>query len=214
MTRASAIPVETHRTGMRSTLIVMVGWFFLAVWLGTTGRLGARGAPPFGLGLAITVPLLVFALDRRFGHHLLGGFSSLGLSTLVTLQTFRVIGVVFIVAWRGGTLPWEFALPAGIGDMAIGLTAPVVASLVADQRRHARAVLRIWNTLGVIDLVSAVTQGVLHTTSPLGVLAGPISTDAMGRYPLSVIPTFLVPLALILHYQTFRVSRSGSLAAS
>ena len=120
------------------------------------------------------------------------------------LQTFRIVGVVFVVAWVGGTLPAGFALPAGIGDVAIGLAAPFVAAAVVRRRPHHLALARIWNVLGVADLVIAVTSGVLHGRSPIGLLPGPVTTDVMARYPLSLIPTFLVPLALMLHLTTFR----------
>jgi hypothetical protein len=64
--------------------------------------------------------------------------------------------------------------------------------------------VRLWNIVGTADLVIAVTSGVLHGRSPIGVLAGSIPTDVVARYPLSVIPTFFVPLALMLHLSTFR----------
>ena len=53
--------------------------------------------------------------------------------------------------------------------------------------------------LGMLDLVMAVTLGILASASPLGILAGEITTRAMGTFPLSLIPTFFVPLLMILH---------------
>ncbi|HXU02775.1 MAG TPA: hypothetical protein VN903_17540 [Polyangia bacterium] len=185
------------------TLLLLAGWFFLAIWLGVTGRLTTQGAPPFAIAAAIVVPLIVFVVDRRLGGRLFGGIARLPLPTLITLQTFRVIGVVFLVAWAGGTLPAGFALPAGIGDIAVGLTAPLAAAAV--RRRPAQLALpRLWNIVGTADLVIAVTSGVLHGRSPIGLLAGAIPTDVVARYPMSVIPTFFVPLALMLHISTFR----------
>jgi len=186
------------------TLLVLAGWFFVAVWLGVSGALRAQGGPPLGIAAAIVLPLIAFALDRRFGSPVLGGFQRLDLPALIGLQTFRIVGVIFIVAWLGGTLPGGFALPAGIGDVAIGLTAPLVASAVADRRPHHVALARLWNVLGAADLITAVGSGVLHGHSPIGLLAGPVGTDGMAAYPLSLIPTFLVPLAFMLHLCTFR----------
>src|SRR4029079_9284962 len=129
------------------------------------------------------------------GYLLFRGLLRLELPALVALQTFRVVGVIFIVAWSAGTLPAGFALPAGIGDVAIGLTAPLVAAAVAARRRHHTTLARVWKVGGIADLVIAVSSGVMHGHSPLGLLAGPVGTDAMALYPFSVIPTFLVPLA-------------------
>lgn len=200
-----AAPLETQRTpnDVSRTLLLLVGWFFLAVWLGVTGKLNGHGAPPIGIGASIVLPLLIFAVDRRMGSPLFGALARLELPALIAAQTFRVVGVVFLVAWAGGTLPGGFALPAGIGDVAIGLAAPLVAAAAA-RRTPRLGPARIWNLLGVADLVLAVTSGVLHGRSPIGLLAGAVTTDAMARYPLSLIPTFFVPLALMLHLTIFR----------
>ena len=198
--------IRQPRTGdeVTRTLLLLAGWFFFAIWLGLTGTLNQHGAPPIGLGAAILLPLAVFVADRRLGSPLFGGLVRLELPALIALQTFRIGGVVFVVAWMGGSLPAGFALPAGLGDMAIGLAAPFVAAAVIRRRPHHLALARIWNVLGVADLVIAVTSGVLHGRSPIGLLAGPVTTDVVTRYPLSLIPTFLVPLALMLHLATFR----------
>jgi hypothetical protein len=42
-------------------------------------------------------------------------------------HTLRVIGVLFLIVMAQGKLPAAFALPAGLGDIAIGLAAPFVA---------------------------------------------------------------------------------------
>jgi hypothetical protein len=186
---------------IQRTLIVLALWFFLAVWLGVTGRLATSNGLPLGILATIVLPLLAFAVDRRFGHALFGGLMRLDLPGLIAAQTFRVIGVTFIVAWSAGTLPGGFALPAGIGDVAVGLAAPFVAAAVT--RRPDRLGLAwVWNVLATADLVIAVSSGVLHSHTPLGLLAGPVGTDMLARYPLSLIPTFGVPLALLLHVRT------------
>jgi hypothetical protein len=198
--------IEQPRTADATTrtLILLAGWFFLAVWLGVSGRFNAHGAPPFGIAAALALPLIAFAVDRRAGGPLFGGFLRLQLPTLIRLQTPRVVGVVFIVAWAGGTLPAGFALPAGIGDIAVGLAAPFVAAAVAQRRPHHLLFARLWNILGTADLIIAVSSGVLHGRSPIGLLAGSIPTDGVARYPMSLIPTFLVPIALMLHISAFR----------
>ena len=56
-----------------------------------------------------------------------------------------------------------------------------------------------WNVLGSLDLVLAVSLGVLASATPVGLLAGDVSTRLMGQFPLSLIPTFFVPLLLIFH---------------
>lgn len=208
MTEIRALDARPVGADLARTLTTLVAWLFLSVWLGLQGVLGARGTPPIGLGVAIVLPFVLFALDGRFGHPLLGGLLRLNLETLVAIQTFRVLGLAFIVAWAGGSLPAGFALPAGIGDVAMGISAPFVAAAVAGRRRYASALVTAWNVFGVLDLCLAVSSGVLHSRSSFGLLAGSVTTDAVATYPLSVVPTFFVPLALLLHFQTFHALRT------
>jgi hypothetical protein len=56
-----------------------------------------------------------------------------------------------------------------------------------------------WQLLGMLDLVTAVTLGLLSSPPPVGILGHGITTEAMNMLPLSDIPTFAVPLLLTLH---------------
>jgi hypothetical protein len=153
-------------------------------------------APPAPLGLAFAVPVILFgawyAASRGFRQFVL----SLNPVALTIVQTWRVGGITFVVLEAFHLLPAVFALPAGLGDFAIGVTAPLVAFYLAQGRQKNSFIL--WNILGVIDLLNAVTLGVLSAPTP-GILRSAVSTDAMTVLPLSLIPTFAVPLLLILH---------------
>jgi hypothetical protein len=186
-------------------LTLLIVWFFAALWLGVSGAArGGPGKPPLLLAAAVTLPLLAFAVDARLGWRLFRGLAQLSLPVVIAVQTFRVGGVFFIIAWMNGELPGAFALPAGLGDIAIGAAAPFVAAAVADGRSRARALALAWSVLGVADLVAALFLGVSHSSSPLGVLASGVTTDALAVYPFSLIPMFLVPLAFMLHAVAWR----------
>jgi len=198
-----SVGVNRHQLGggdVPRTLLVLAAWFFLAIWLSVTGKL-LTGGLPIGLGAAIVLPLIVFAVDGRLGRPLFGGLMRLDLSGLIAAQVFRVVGFLFLISWSAGTLPGGFAVPAAVGDVVIGLTAPLVATAVA--RRRSLGLAWTWNILGTADLITAVTLGVLHGGPPLGLLAGSVTTIPVAHYPLSLIPTFGVPLALLLHVRTF-----------
>jgi len=106
---------------------------------------------------------------------------------------------VFLILHHQGLLPGVFALPAGWGDIAIGATAPLVAWAISSKKSFPKEIFVSWSVLGMLDLVMAVTLGILASASPLGVLAGEITTQMMGTFPLSMIPTFFVPLLIIFH---------------
>jgi hypothetical protein len=98
-----------------------------------------------------------------------------------------------VVLYFYGILPGMFANPAGWGDIAVGLTAPWVAMKLAEPG-HRKGFI-FWNALGLLDLVVAVTTGTTsRLLNPHGLAAG-----AMTLLPLSIVPTFLVPLFGILH---------------
>ncbi len=194
-----ATPENGRANALATTLTVLTAWFLLSVWVTLHDALGAPGQPPIGLALALLVPLAALGLDTRLGGPLFDGLRRLDLASLIAVQTYRIGGVFFLVAWQAGALPGAFALPAGLGDLAVGLAAPFVAAAVAGRRRGHRALAWVWNVAGLADLVNALFQGITHTRSPLGVFAGNPSSDAVTHYPLSLIPTFFVPLAIMLH---------------
>jgi hypothetical protein len=145
------------------------------------------------VGLAALTPIVLFSVwfaasdgFRRFAL-------SLNPRILTYVQSWRVIGIVFVILEARSVLPAIFALPAGYGDMAIGATASFVAWKFANPGHRNSFIL--WQALGIADLVTAVSLG---TTAGL---ICPHSTPmvAMTVLPLSLIPTFLVPLFLILH---------------
>jgi hypothetical protein len=149
--------------------------------------------PPLPLGLAVLTPIVLFlfwfARSEQFREFAL----ALDPRILTVVQAWRIVGFVFLVLYTYGILPGTFALPAGWGDIAIGVTAPFVAMNFANPDHRKSFIL--WQVLGISDLVAAV---VLGTTAGLLNPHG-IATSPMNVLPLSLIPTFAVPLLLILH---------------
>ncbi len=152
------------------------------------------------------VPVALFALGYREFPGFREFVSSLDLRWLTLAQTWRVGGIVFVILYYRGLLPGVFALPAGWGDFAIGITAPLVTWFWRSP--YPRKTFIVWNVLGLINLVAAVTLGVLASATPIGVFAGDVSTGLMGMYPLSLIPTFFVPLLVILHLISLSKART------
>ena len=105
-------------------------------------------------------------------------------SRLELPHTFRVAGVVFLLYLALGHLPALFALPAGLGDIAAGIAAPLVAHRLA-QGTGRRAAL--WfNAFGMTDLVVALTLGALTGFQLLNVTP---SSAPITELPLALIPT-------------------------
>ena len=92
------------------------------------------------------------------------------------------------------------------------MTAPWVA--LALLRRPGFAISRVfvvWNLLGILDLVVAVSVGGLSSAFASGA-PGEVTTGPMAQLPLVLIPAYLVPLFVILHLAALFQARSdGSL---
>src|SRR5262249_14696050 len=114
--------------GVRNlTLAALAVWFLLALGGSLLGVFDSESRPPLPLGLAAAGPLAVFVVWCLLSARLQAFVSSLDLRALTLAQTWRVGGVVFVILYLRGVLPGMFSLPAGWGDFAIGVTAPVVA---------------------------------------------------------------------------------------
>jgi hypothetical protein len=112
-------------------------------------------------------------------------------------QLFRPVGVTFLVAMALGYLPAVFAIPAGLGDIAIGAEAAFVAR---NLRRGVANRRVVWfNVLGLVDLVVALAIGVTAAPGLARLLVVSPSTEAISLLPLVLIPTTVVPLAVALH---------------
>jgi hypothetical protein len=110
----------------------------------------------------------------------------------------RVVGVLFLIVMAQGQLPAAFALPAGLGDIAIGVAAPFVARQLARDTGRAAAVR--FNVLGILDLAVAGIIGFLL----LGLVEVTPSTAPLTLLPLALILTVPVPLVVALHIVSLR----------
>ena len=79
-------------------------------------------------------------------------------------SSFIVRSARYLILYAAGKLPGLFGLPAGAGDLAVGLLAPIVAlRAFRDQQTHAG---RVWllNLLDIAELIVIIGTG--FVTSP------------------------------------------------
>lgn len=185
-----------------ATMVVLV----LTGWLVTSGGLAAAGmyANEIWLGIGLLIPLVLGLFALRLPavsaclrpEHVVAG--------LAAVQIVRLVGGTFLVLLAMDQLPASFARPAGFGDVLVGLLAPFVAYQLWRQPRR-RAMGVALNVLGLADLLVAIPLGVLHAPGRLQLIVTDPTTEMMGMLPMALIPTFIVPVAIVAHIASFRL---------
>jgi hypothetical protein len=116
-------------------------------------------------------------------------------------------GFGFLALYTYHILPGILAWPAGLGDMAISVTAPLMLfALLRQPDLAASKRFVVWNFFGILDLAVAVSMGALVPLLAPN-LYGAVSTSPMAQLPLVLIPTYLVPTFLMLHFTALLQAR-------
>jgi hypothetical protein len=185
--------MSTPRSARLYLLLAGV-WLLLALVLGATGRIARLHPPAPQLVLAGLTAMLLGAGAAFTGFR--DWLRQLNLRLLLGLHLSRFVGAYFLVLYRRGELPYAFAVPGGWGDMLIAFLALLILVRVPEPE-HRPHVLLGWNLLGFADLLL-----VVGTASHLA-MGDPASMQALVHLPLSLLPTFLVPLLLASHVLLF-----------
>lgn len=192
----------TNANYAKLTTALIFVWFLFSLTASALHLFaGPPDQPPIALGLAVLIPIAIFAIWSATSPPFRQFLLSLNPRTLTLVQSWRIAGFAMLALYAYNILPAQFALPAGCGDIAIGATAPLVALKLVNPD-HRKSFI-FWQLLGVTDLVNAVGMGVsAGFIDPHG-----IPTSAMTVLPMGVIPTFGVPLFLILHFISIAQAR-------
>ncbi len=179
-------------------VLAFVGaWFCFALALGISGVF--RNASPVGVAFTVWSLTVVALLVCWTVASARDWISIVDLRVLVAIHLTRVVGFYFLLLGTSGELPNGFAEPAGMGDIIIAFAAGAIV-LLSQLRR--RKILFVWNTLGLIDIVF-----VVFSALRFGLSDGPSMTP-LRELPLSLLPTFLVPLIIASHLIIFFRLRS------
>jgi hypothetical protein len=179
--------------------VALAAWLAVVLILGASGAyLGVPGQPPLGIFVGAVVPLILFAVAMRVSQAFREFALALDLRLIVAIQAWRYAGFGFIALYVNHVLPGLFAWPAGLGDMAIGMVAPLwIVALIRSPEVAASARFRLWNALGILDFVIAFTTATICAMTITD--AGATSIAPMGQLPLVLVPEFMVPLFMMLH---------------
>lgn len=181
-------------------LVSLLARLFFWIWFGAAlaaghflvlRRLSPTATPAI---LLFLTALLLFAYFRV--AMVRAWVDALDLRILVLVHVTRFVGIYFLMLHRDGLLPYAFAVPGGIGDILVATMAvPVALAPLADGPR--RRIMTIWNVVGLIDILFVVATAFRIN------LTDPVQLRMLTILPLSLLPTFLVPLLVATHIVIF-----------
>ena len=177
--------------------VALIAWLAVAFAVAATGVLED---PPTPLPpILILGPVLLFLIAFRRSQGLRKWTFALNLRWPILYHVVRVgVGAGFLVM-SGEELPSEFAVPAGFGDIGVGAAALMAAFYVPARTALRRRLLFAWNLAGLLDML------MVFVTAQRLILFGddPEALVQLTKFPLLVIPMFIVPMVLITHFAIF-----------
>ena len=176
----------------RVVTLVPLGWLCFAVGLG--GWFRNATAPAVAVTVWALTALALFACWKISPIRV--WILNVDLRWLVLFHVTRLFaGAYFLLLCQRGQLPCGFARTAGWGDIVIAVLA--VAVVGAMRTEFAKPLLLTWNTLGLIDIIFVVFSALRFGLKDWQ------SMHALREFPLSLLPTFLVPLIIASHVLIF-----------
>ncbi len=172
-------------------VVVLALWFVSALVFAGVG--GLRVYPPPFPQVVIAVLLLTLYVGYGLQPAFRAWLRSLPPSNFLALHLSRFVGFYFLIPYRRGELPYDFAVLGGWGDIIVAslalllLLAPSRASSIRSPWLHA------WNLLGLADILFVVATAARLARS------SPDSMAPLTVLPLGLLPTFLVPLIIFTH---------------
>ena len=179
--------------------LFLLAWFVIVFFI---GRKGFFAKNPFVAPFIFIGFIFLFGILQKLytNEKIKKIFQAMPQHWLIGIQLYRIVGIGFIFLYMQGELPATFAFSAGIGDMIVGFSAPLVAYFYYKQKPHAQKLAVLWNIIGILDLVLAIGIGIIGFPRPIQLVPVSPSTEQLSLFPLMIVPLFAVPLALFLHF--------------
>lgn len=181
----------------------------LPVWLALTGAIGWSGLaanfgrvpPPLPVLVLLSAGLATACALGPVGKRLVAGA---GIAWLVGFQAFRVAVEIFLdLGYRAGMVPVQMTFEGRNWDALSGLSAALLAGLLARKKVPDRAVLA-WNVLALLLLANIAAIAILSMPTALRRFQNEPANTFVAHFPYIWLPTFLVQAAWFGHLLVFR----------
>jgi hypothetical protein len=199
-----AILAITSALPIRQISRLWIG-LMLVLWFGLTCATSIPNLGPVpGALFGIIFPVLGVSAVMVFNPTARDVVARMKAWPMVALHMTRVAGGLFIPLFWEGRLSNPFAYVAGGGDLLAAFLAIPAAIIAYRGKAGWEKWLLAWNVIGFADFVSAITAGVTSQVgSPLQVFTELSGTQILGELPWRLIPSYFVPLYLMIHVGLF-----------
>lgn len=201
--RRARLPEAERRAVTVRVPLVLGGWLAVVLGLAAAGVLARFDAkpPPMMLVLAGSMALFAYGTSRPVVGAML---RAAPLTFPVLVQAMRVPIELFLHGlYREGRFPVHLTFEGRNLDILVGLTAPLVATLVHTGRLGARGLV-VWNVMGLALLANIVGMALTTMPGPLHLAWPGPSNTVVAEAPFVLLPALLVPVALFGHVLSLR----------
>ena len=193
-------PAQSRYMTAGALSAALIAWLAIAQYLGAANMYFATtdtAVPTVLFGLLI--PLMIAAVGLW-----LSGNSQASSPRYRSIGSWRLRSIASPAAssscfGRTDACPGNSRCPRGLATLRPASFAVVVAALLARKAAGARRAVYAWCLFGIADLVVAITMGAMTSPGRPHLFALEAPNLLISSYPLVMVPTFAVPLALMLH---------------
>jgi hypothetical protein len=192
-----ALPLERNQSW---TLALVLSTWFVLTALTPIPQVGRFPGALFGIVFPV-LAVSIFLIMSPVARSMIAGAN---VPMLVGLHVTRLAGGLFILLAAEGRLSNPFAAIAGWGDILAAATAVPAAIMAWRARVGWEKWVLAWNVIGFLDFMSAITLGITSQPgSPLRLFFDEPGTAILGQLPWRFIPSFFVPLYIMIHVALF-----------
>lgn len=184
--------------------------FGITIWMFIIGALSWKGIfrdfqamPPRLMAAVIPSLMLVFGLmmSKKFNRLI----AVIPLQWLIGIQAFRILMELFIwLGFRDGFIPEQMTFHGLNYDILIGISAIIMLLVGFKNRAPRKALLIVWNILGLITLSIITVVSITSTPSPLRQFMNEPANTFIAEIPFIWIAAFIIPFALLVHLMALK----------
>ncbi|MDD1443858.1 hypothetical protein MEO93_26630 [Dolichospermum sp. ST_sed3] len=191
---------EKKRKVRNRIIIGLVVWAIIISAVSLSGFSGEFELFPLNIMPFVIVPLIT-TLILLFHKDTNALLSKINLKVLTRLQAFRVfVEIVLWLLFIQNLLPEQMTIEGRNFDIIAGITSLLAARFILNSRR----LMIVWNIIGLALLINIVSIAILSMPTSLRIFENEPANIIITQFPFIVLPTFLVPLAYILHFLSLK----------